>query len=210
MKCRKRLKSANKEINSPSPAPPGIVPQLQRCLSSSAAATHGAPSGRLPREQAALRRGDHLWNDQRLQALELLKGTDSKLSRSNAARCSQVLWVSLWAILHVLASEDAIQTLQPEQTSTYTCAPLQVESLWDLLCPLLRTALSNITIETYADWGTCIATACVSFCSFISFMSLSFHLLNLCHSYFLPYDSVASVSYRRVETHASFTGCLRC
>uniref|UniRef100_A0AAQ4Q9D5 Proteasome activator subunit 4a n=1 Tax=Gasterosteus aculeatus aculeatus TaxID=481459 RepID=A0AAQ4Q9D5_GASAC len=39
----------------------------------------------------------------------------------------------------------------------------KVESLWELLCPLLRTALSNITIETYADWGTCIATACVSF-----------------------------------------------
>ncbi|KAM9847519.1 proteasome activator complex subunit 4A [Aulostomus maculatus] len=38
----------------------------------------------------------------------------------------------------------------------------KVASLWQLLCPLLRTALSNITIETYADWGTCIATACES------------------------------------------------
>ncbi|KAM9803831.1 proteasome activator complex subunit 4A [Neosynchiropus ocellatus] len=38
----------------------------------------------------------------------------------------------------------------------------KVENLWQLLCPLLRTALSNITIETYADWGTCIATACES------------------------------------------------
>ncbi|XP_029305181.1 proteasome activator complex subunit 4A isoform X1 [Cottoperca gobio] len=38
----------------------------------------------------------------------------------------------------------------------------RVENLWELLCPLLRTALSNITIETYADWGTCIATACES------------------------------------------------
>ncbi|XP_068596993.1 proteasome activator complex subunit 4A [Brachionichthys hirsutus] len=38
----------------------------------------------------------------------------------------------------------------------------QVESLWELLCPLIRTALSNITVETYADWGTCIATACES------------------------------------------------
>uniref|UniRef100_A0A8C9TIB6 Proteasome activator subunit 4 n=1 Tax=Scleropages formosus TaxID=113540 RepID=A0A8C9TIB6_SCLFO len=38
----------------------------------------------------------------------------------------------------------------------------KVESLWKLLCPLLRTALSNITVETYADWGTCIATACES------------------------------------------------
>lgn len=25
----------------------------------------------------------------------------------------------------------------------------------------MRTALSNITVETYADWGTCVATACV-------------------------------------------------
>ncbi|KAM3863185.1 LOW QUALITY PROTEIN: proteasome activator complex subunit 4A [Diretmus argenteus] len=38
----------------------------------------------------------------------------------------------------------------------------KVDSLWEVLCPLLRTALSNITIETYADWGTCIATACES------------------------------------------------
>uniref|UniRef100_A0A7N6FBN0 Proteasome activator subunit 4 n=1 Tax=Anabas testudineus TaxID=64144 RepID=A0A7N6FBN0_ANATE len=38
----------------------------------------------------------------------------------------------------------------------------KVERLWELLCPLLRIALSNITIETYADWGTCIATACES------------------------------------------------
>ncbi|XP_072293387.1 proteasome activator complex subunit 4A isoform X1 [Eucyclogobius newberryi] len=38
----------------------------------------------------------------------------------------------------------------------------KVENLWTMLCPLLRTALSNITIETYADWGTCIATACES------------------------------------------------
>ncbi|KAK7918864.1 hypothetical protein WMY93_010148 [Mugilogobius chulae] len=36
----------------------------------------------------------------------------------------------------------------------------KVGSLWQLLCPLLRTALANITVETYTDWGTCIATAC--------------------------------------------------
>jgi len=38
----------------------------------------------------------------------------------------------------------------------------KVEKLWQLLCPLLRTALSNITVETYNDWGTCIATSCES------------------------------------------------
>ncbi|XP_058477820.1 proteasome activator complex subunit 4B isoform X2 [Solea solea] len=38
----------------------------------------------------------------------------------------------------------------------------KVESLWQLLCPLIRTALTNITVETYTDWGTCIATACES------------------------------------------------
>lgn len=37
----------------------------------------------------------------------------------------------------------------------------QVEALWKFLIPLMRTALSNITVETYADWGTCVATACV-------------------------------------------------
>ncbi|KAM5165243.1 proteasome activator complex subunit 4 [Mantella aurantiaca] len=38
----------------------------------------------------------------------------------------------------------------------------KVENLWKFLCPLLRTALSNITVETYSDWGTCIATSCES------------------------------------------------
>ncbi|XP_063047941.1 proteasome activator complex subunit 4A [Engraulis encrasicolus] len=38
----------------------------------------------------------------------------------------------------------------------------QVEKLWAWLCPLLRKALDNITVETYGDWGTCIATACES------------------------------------------------
>ncbi|XP_072526695.1 proteasome activator complex subunit 4A [Salminus brasiliensis] len=38
----------------------------------------------------------------------------------------------------------------------------KVEKLWAILCPLLRTALSNISIETYTDWGTCIAIACKS------------------------------------------------
>ncbi|GCB62155.1 hypothetical protein scyTo_0011429, partial [Scyliorhinus torazame] len=38
----------------------------------------------------------------------------------------------------------------------------EVEQLWKVLCPLLRIALSNITVETYSDWGTCIATACES------------------------------------------------
>ncbi|KAJ7987499.1 hypothetical protein DPEC_G00327130 [Dallia pectoralis] len=38
----------------------------------------------------------------------------------------------------------------------------KLEHLWELLCPLIRTALNNITVETYADWGTCIATACES------------------------------------------------
>lgn len=37
-----------------------------------------------------------------------------------------------------------------------------MEKLWELLCPLLRTALSNMTVETYNDWGTCIATSCES------------------------------------------------
>ncbi|XP_054614170.1 proteasome activator complex subunit 4B [Dunckerocampus dactyliophorus] len=36
----------------------------------------------------------------------------------------------------------------------------KVNRLWHLLCPLIRTALTNITVETYTDWGTCIATAC--------------------------------------------------
>uniref|UniRef100_A0A3P8VNZ5 Proteasome activator Blm10 mid region domain-containing protein n=1 Tax=Cynoglossus semilaevis TaxID=244447 RepID=A0A3P8VNZ5_CYNSE len=36
----------------------------------------------------------------------------------------------------------------------------KVDRLWQLLCPLIRTALTSVTVETYTDWGTCIATAC--------------------------------------------------
>ncbi|XP_031439180.1 proteasome activator complex subunit 4B isoform X1 [Clupea harengus] len=38
----------------------------------------------------------------------------------------------------------------------------KVEALWQFLMPLMRTALSRITVETYTDWGTCVATACES------------------------------------------------
>lgn len=38
----------------------------------------------------------------------------------------------------------------------------QLQALWEFLIPLMRTALSRITVETYTDWGTCVATACVS------------------------------------------------
>ncbi|XP_069464332.1 proteasome activator complex subunit 4 isoform X2 [Ambystoma mexicanum] len=38
----------------------------------------------------------------------------------------------------------------------------KVEHLWQFLCPLLKTAFANITVETYSDWGTCIATSCES------------------------------------------------
>ncbi|XP_063300040.1 proteasome activator complex subunit 4 [Pelobates fuscus] len=38
----------------------------------------------------------------------------------------------------------------------------KVENMWGLVCPLLRTALANITVESYSDWGTCVATACES------------------------------------------------
>ncbi|XP_077359602.1 proteasome activator complex subunit 4B-like [Festucalex cinctus] len=36
----------------------------------------------------------------------------------------------------------------------------KVDKLWRILCPLIRTALTIMTVETYTDWGTCIATAC--------------------------------------------------
>lgn len=114
-------------------SPSGPVSQLQRRLPPAAAAAHGAAGGRLAREQAALRGRDHLRPDQGQQALELRQGA------SGATLTSDAVVTSLTAVLN----------------------RLQVESLWQLLCPLLRTALSNITIETYADWGTCIATACV-------------------------------------------------
>lgn len=70
---------------------------------------------------------------------------------------------------------------------TVVSLSVQVDSLWELLCPLIRTALSNITIETYADWGTCIATACVSFCRFVS--CISFHVFTSCRSPVFPHDS---------------------
>ncbi|XP_063073010.1 proteasome activator complex subunit 4B [Engraulis encrasicolus] len=38
----------------------------------------------------------------------------------------------------------------------------KLQALWEFLIPLMRTALSRITVETYTDWGTCVATACES------------------------------------------------
>lgn len=52
----------------------------------------------------------------------------------------------------------------------------QVEALWAFLIPLMRTALSKITVETYADWGTCVATACVC------------HILTMLN--FMPHNSL--------------------
>jgi len=34
-----------------------------------------------------------------------------------------------------------------------------VNDLWSFLCPLLRTAFSNVNVESINDWGTAIATA---------------------------------------------------
>lgn len=76
-KGKKQLKWIN-ATNLPSLFRLGIVPKFFRWLFASVSATYGTSSGRLPREQAALCCGDHLWTDQRQQALELLKGTAPK------------------------------------------------------------------------------------------------------------------------------------
>ena len=39
--------------------------------------------------------------------------------------------------------------------------PLQVQALWAWLVPVLKTTLSNFTVESIVDWGTCYATASV-------------------------------------------------
>ncbi|KAM7370631.1 hypothetical protein PAMP_010160 [Pampus punctatissimus] len=58
----------------------------------------------------------------------------------------------------------------------------KVDRLWQLLCPLIRTALTNITVETFTDWGTCIATACVVW------PSSSGEYLNCCTGYWLTWS----------------------
>ncbi len=35
--------------------------------------------------------------------------------------------------------------------------------MWEWLGPVLKTALGNVTVESVADWGTCFATAAVSY-----------------------------------------------
>lgn len=88
------------------------------------------------------------------------------------------LLMVFFQILSVLSDH-----LSSNKHSTYTCALLQIENLWEVLCPLLRTALSNITIETYADWGTCIATACVRF----------FFSVYTNHDFILPFVKLVSL-----------------
>ena len=34
-----------------------------------------------------------------------------------------------------------------------------VNDMWTFLCPVLRTAFSNVNVESINDWGTAIATA---------------------------------------------------
>lgn len=34
-----------------------------------------------------------------------------------------------------------------------------VSKMWDVVLPVIRTALTNLTVETVADWGVCCATA---------------------------------------------------
>ena len=35
----------------------------------------------------------------------------------------------------------------------------KTEAMWNVLCPILRTAFSNVNVESISDWGTAIATA---------------------------------------------------
>ncbi|XP_057375631.1 proteasome activator complex subunit 4-like [Daphnia carinata] len=35
----------------------------------------------------------------------------------------------------------------------------KTEAMWNALCPILRTAFSNVNVESISDWGTAIATA---------------------------------------------------
>jgi proteasome activator subunit 4 len=37
----------------------------------------------------------------------------------------------------------------------------KIDALWKELCPIVRSALSNMTVETVGDWGICFATAAV-------------------------------------------------
>ena len=38
----------------------------------------------------------------------------------------------------------------------------QVQKLWQWVIPVLKTGITNMTVETVADWGTCYATVSVS------------------------------------------------
>lgn len=38
----------------------------------------------------------------------------------------------------------------------------KILNLWTFLTPVIETALSNMTVESVADWGVCFATASVS------------------------------------------------
>lgn len=101
-------------------------------------------------------------------------------------------------------SELCSHTLEKQYITFKCCLFSQVDSLWEMLCPLLRTALSNITIETYKDWGTCIATACVS-------LSASIVMILCCMFLACPHHHFFHLTlYRRAEILASFTGFLKC
>ena len=42
-----------------------------------------------------------------------------------------------------------------------TAVDVQVKALWEFLLPCLTTAFSEISVETYADWGSCLSDCSV-------------------------------------------------
>lgn len=121
----------------------GAVPQLWRHVPAVTMASSGAVRRRAPRELPALCVWDYRRANQGQQTLELQQGAGDTRRTTNTRFF-------------------LIRKVNINKKPSLLCVCAQVDRLWKDLCPLIRTALTNITVETYTDWGTCIATACVS------------------------------------------------
>lgn len=213
---------------------PGIVPQFWRCVSSSVAATHGTPGGRITWEQAALCCWDYLWIDQGLQALELLKG---KIF-SYKVKYSPFIWSVLEAFWFLTV--NLTKTLKITSQTMFEWNPVTTH----LLHKVRVTCSSSVSLDSvvvcliflhFLNTIKCSLTGWEPLGAAVSFAPYSpvkhhnrdvcrlghLHrnsmckLIWICH-YPGSYSSVlhewlfVSNFNRRVEIHASFTGYLRC
>ena len=162
----------------------GLVPQLRQRLSSAAsAAARASRAGNESREtrvQPPPRGRDRRRPRARLQALGLRSGEYShrlaaeivaalvrgskhwdydRVSAATASR--QRSYPHPRARLQALQRQDQMPLVIYLIADAFCVCRLQVNDMWSWLTPLIKTAITNMSVECQCDWGTAFATSSV-------------------------------------------------